>query len=163
MPVRLPFSCRIYPNAKGGKYDFTLSSCCVLIYPRTCDGKPARCADKPMHTTQKRKTKMTTNTSAAIKAILAADTTVSQDEAKAALEALAGKAKETDNGDRVLSRAEVAAMLGKSVKAVDIYGRRGIIRRVYLTGGGGEKVQAQGYSRNSVLEAMARGKPTAAK
>jgi len=105
---------------------------------------------------------MTTNTGTAIKAILAADTTITPEAVKAALAALADKPKDTDEGDRVLSRAEVAAMLGKSVKAVDIYGRRGIIRRVYITGGGSEKVQAQGYSRNSVLEVMKRGKPTAA-
>ena len=106
---------------------------------------------------------MTTNTGTAIKAILAADTTVTPEAAKAALAALADKPQDTDEGDRVLSRAEVAAMMGKSVKAVDIYGRRGIIRRVYLTGGGNQRIQAQGYSRNSVLEAMKRGKPSSTK
>jgi len=107
--------------------------------------------------------KMTTNTGTAIKAILAADATVTPEAVKAALAALADKPQCTDGGDRVLSRAEVAALMGKSVKAVDVYGRRGIIRRVYLTGGGSQRIQAQGYSRNSVLEAIGRGKPTAAK
>jgi len=106
---------------------------------------------------------MTANTGTAIKAILAADPTISQEEVKAALEVLSGRSNESDNGDRVLSRAEVAAIMGKSVKAVDVYGRRGIIRRVYLTGGGSQRVQSQGYSRNSVLEAMKRGKPMATK
>ena len=69
--------------------------------------------------------------------------------AKAALAALADKPQDTDEGDRVLSRAEVAAMMGKSVKAVDIYGRRGIIRRVYLTGGGNQRIQnAPGYGKH---------------
>lgn len=106
---------------------------------------------------------MTTNTGTIIKAALAADNTITPEEAKAALAALANKPKATDEGDRVLSRAEVAALMGKSVKAVDVYGRRGIIRRVYLTGGGSQRIQAQGYSRNSVLEAIGRGKPTATK
>ena len=109
---------------------------------------------------RKERQNMTTNTGTAIKAILAADSTITPEEAKAALAALQNKPQDTDDGDRVLSRAEVAALMGKSVKAVDIYGRRGIIRRVYLTGGGNQRIQAQGYSRNSVLEAMKRGKPT---
>ena len=104
---------------------------------------------------------MTTNTGTAIKAILAADTTVTPEAIKAALAALSNNMPHSmDDGDRVLSRAAVAALMGKSVKAVDIYGRRGIIRRVYLTGGGNQRIQAQGYSRNSVLEAMKRGRPT---
>lgn len=103
---------------------------------------------------------MTDSTKTIIKAAFAADSTITPEAAKAALAALANKPQDTDEGDRVLSRAEVAALMGKSVKAVDIYGRRGIIRRVYLTGGGNQRIQAQGYSRNSVLEAMKRGKPT---
>lgn len=107
---------------------------------------------------------MTNNTKAAIKAILATDTTITPEETKAALAALSNKIIEgnTDESDRVISRAEVAALMGKSVKAIDIYGRRGVIRRVYLTGGGNQRIQAQGYSRNSVLEAIRRGKPAAA-
>ena len=106
---------------------------------------------------------MTTNTETAVKAILAADGTVTPDETKAVLDALKSKERGADEGDRVISREEVAAIMGKSVKAIDIYGRRGVIRRVYLTGGGKQRVQAQGYSRNSVLKAIGRGKPTAAK
>lgn len=106
---------------------------------------------------------MTSNTQTALKAIIEADATITKEEAKAALGALTKKPTDADAGDRVLTRAEVAALLGKSVKAVDVYGRRGIIRRVYLTNGGtGGKVQAQGYSRNSVMEAMKREKPTTA-
>lgn len=103
---------------------------------------------------------MTEATGTAIKAILATDTTITPDEVKAAILALTKRTSDMDGSDRVISRAEVAVLMGKSVKAVDIYGRRGIIRRVYLTGGGNQRIQAQGYSRNSVLEAMKRGRPT---
>ena len=106
---------------------------------------------------------MTKNTENVIKAVIAGDPTITPDAAQAALDALTAKPTDTEDGDRVLSRAEVAAIMGKSVKAVDIYGRRGIIRRVYLTGGGNVRAQAQGYSRNSVYEALRRGKPQAAK
>lgn len=106
---------------------------------------------------------MTDTTKAIITAAFAGDKTITPDTAKAALEVLAAKTTETEDGDRVISRAEVAALMGKSVKAVDIYGRRGVIRRVYLTGGGNQRVQAQGYSRNSVLQAIKRGKPALAK
>lgn len=102
---------------------------------------------------------MTQNTENVIKAVIAGDPTITPDAARAALDALAAEPTKNEEEDRVLSRAEVAAIMGKSVKAVDIYGRRGIIRRVYLTGGGDVRSQAQGYSRNSVLEAMRRGKP----
>lgn len=101
---------------------------------------------------------MKTETGAAIRAIIATDSTISADAAKAALDALT-KTHTTEDEDRVLSRAEVAALMGKSVKAIDIYGRRGVIRRVYLTGGGSQRIQAQGYSRNSVLAAIRKEKP----
>lgn len=105
---------------------------------------------------------MTPNTETVIKAVIAGDPTISPDAAQAALNALTAKPTEAEDGDRVLSRAEVAAIMGKSVKAVDIYGRRGIIRRVYLTGGGNVRAQAQGYSRKSVMEAIRRGTRAAA-
>jgi len=100
---------------------------------------------------------MTQNTENVIKAVIAGDPTITPEMAQAALDVLAAKPTDAEDGDRVISRAEVAAIMGKSVKAVDIYGRRGIIRRVYLTGGGERRAQAQGYSRKSVLEAIRRG------
>ena len=105
---------------------------------------------------------MTQNTENVIKAVIAGDPTITPDAAQAALDALAAKPTEAEDGDRVLSRAEVAKIMGKSVKAVDIYGRRGIIQRVYLTGGGNVRAQAQGYSRKSVMEAIRRGTRAAA-
>ena len=99
-------------------------------------------------------------TGAIIQAAINADETISEDAAKAAFYALTANQDESTQMDRVLSRKEVAALMGKSLKAVDGYGKSGVIRRIYLTGGGTQRVQAQGYSRNSVLEAMRRGKPT---
>ena len=100
---------------------------------------------------------MTQATENVIKAAISGDPTITPEAAQAALQALAARPSEAEDGDRVLTRAEVAKIMGKSVKAVDIYGRRGIIKRVYLTGGGSQRAQAQGYSRNSVLEAIQRG------
>ena len=100
---------------------------------------------------------MTQNTENVIKAVINGDPTITPEAAQAALLALSGRPTEADGGDRVLSRSEVAAIMGKSLKAVDVYGRRGIIKRVYLTGGGDQRTQAQGYSRNSVYEAIRRG------
>ena len=138
----------------------------MIIYSRKRNRQTATDADRPKRETGKRH-KMTVKTNTAIKAILAMDDSITQEKIDAGLEALSdalsGKDGGAEEGDRVLSRAEVAAMMGKSVKAVDIYGRRGVIRRVYLTGGGRQRIQSQGYSRNSVLEAMKRGRPTAAK
>lgn len=54
--------------------------------------------------------------------------------------------------DRILTRKQVAEIFQVSPKMVDIYGRRGYIRRISVTG-----KQAQGYSENSVREALERG------
>ena len=53
--------------------------------------------------------------------------------------------------DRVLSRLRVAALFGCRPENVDYYGRMGYIRRVSITG-----KQAQGYSEQSVREALQR-------
>lgn len=53
--------------------------------------------------------------------------------------------------DRVLSRLQVAALFGCKPENVDYYGRMGYIRRVSITG-----KQAQGYSEQSVREALQR-------
>ena len=106
---------------------------------------------------------MTQNTENVIKAVIAGDSTITPDVAEAALSVLSERTPRSKDGDRVISRADVAVMMGKSVKAVDVYGRRGVIRRVYLTGGGDKRAQAQGYSLNSVLAAIKREKPTVEK
>jgi len=97
---------------------------------------------------------MTQTTEMIVKTALAGDATTTPEQIKAALAALHGTGEAMpDNADAVLSRKEVAAIMGKSEKSVDIYGRRGIIRRINLLGG----KQAQGYSRRSVYEAIERG------
>ena len=100
---------------------------------------------------------MTQNTENVLKAVIAGDPTITPEMAQAALDALTVNNATDKERDRVLSRAEVAAIMGKSPKCIDIYGRRGIIRRVYLTGGGNQRAQAQGYSQKSVYEAIERG------
>ena len=96
-----------------------------------------------------------------IRVTLSGDSTITQEDMLAALDLLNGKKPNpvmpTDKPDMVLSRKQVAALLGKSKGAVDIYGRKGVIRRVYLMAGGKQRRQAQGYSRDSVMQAIKNG------
>lgn len=104
---------------------------------------------------------MTSATETAIKAILTTDTTVDNKDAKAAIAVLKGESPinviPTDETDAVINRKQVAILIGKSLPTVDIYGRRGIFRRVYLTNSKGKRRQSQGYSRRSVLDAIKNG------
>lgn len=98
-----------------------------------------------------------------IKIALTADKSVSPETAQMVIDLLSGKTTSphlVDTGDRIISREEVAAMIGKSKTLVDIYGRRGIFRRVRFKGTG--KRQAQGYSFRSVQQAIAEGIENAA-
>lgn len=101
-----------------------------------------------------------------LKVVLAGDSTISPDETTAVFKILSGQIQAgsvnnsvvpTDQPDMVISREQVATLLGKSKGAVDIYGRKGIIKRVYLTRGGTMRQQAQGYSRASVMAAIKNG------
>ena len=86
----------------------------------------------------------------AIKAILQTDPTVSGDERLQLLKSLQyGTIPKQDSGDRVLSRAEVASMLGgKSLRFVDYLASEGKIRKVQLKG----KQRGIGFSYLSVQE-----------
>jgi hypothetical protein len=86
----------------------------------------------------------------AIKAILQTDPTVSGDERLQLLKSLQQDAPSKQaSGDRVLSRAEVATMLGgKSLRFVDYLASEGKIRKVQLTG----KTRGIGFSYLSVQE-----------
>jgi hypothetical protein len=86
----------------------------------------------------------------AIKAILQADPTVSREERVVLLKNLQMKpTNEQAVGDRVISRAEVAEMLGgKSLRFVDYLAAEGKIRKVRLTG----KQRGIGFSYQSVQE-----------
>ena len=98
-----------------------------------------------------------------VKAALAADPSVSPQLAREIIETLKTNGSSAvaakDDGDIVLTRAQVAVMINKSVKAVDIYGRRGVFKRVYFNTGRTDlkRRQSQGYSRASVLSAIRNG------
>lgn len=76
-------------------------------------------------------------TEAIIKAAARADRTITPDQLRAGLDALAGKSVRAFTNaeplDRVLSREEVAGLLKKSAKAVDRLCRLGALQRVYPT------------------------------
>lgn len=104
---------------------------------------------------------MKDETKRAVKAILATDASIRDADARKALAYLEGAdagASMPDDGDVIITREQTAALLGKSLQSVDVYGRRGIIKRVYLLGRG--RRQCQGYSRRSVLAAIAAGAET---
>ena len=86
----------------------------------------------------------------AIKAILQTDPTVSGEERVVLLKNLqGGTALKESTGDRVLSRAEVASMLGgKSLRFVDYLAAEGKIRKVQIRG----KSRGIGFSYQSVQE-----------
>lgn len=110
--------------------------------------------------TQRTKT-MTQLTENAVKAVLTADSTVDTKDLNAAIAVLKGESPlnviPTDEGDAVINRKQVAVLIGKSLATVDIYGRRGVFRRVYFTNRKGKRKQSQGYSRRSVLDAIKNG------
>ena len=104
---------------------------------------------------------MTTATETIVKTALASDTTIDAKAAKAALSVLKGESplnvEPTDEGDKIISRKQVAVLIGKCAGSVDIYGRRGVIKRVYLPVCKGKVRRCQGYSRRSVLDAIKNG------
>lgn len=104
---------------------------------------------------------MTSTTETIIKAAISSDTTIDAKDARAALAVLKGESPinvmPTDEGDAVINRKQVAVLIGKSLATVDIYGRRGVFRRVYFTNRKGKRKQSQGYSRRSVLDAIKNG------
>ena len=104
---------------------------------------------------------MTSATETIIKAALSSDTTIDTKDARAALAVLKGESPintmPTDEADVVINRKQVAVLIGKSLATVDIYGRRGVFRRVYLSNRKGKRKQSQGYSRRSVLDAIKNG------
>lgn len=142
----------------------------ILPTLEKCYTLPHATAKRTAHTRKKNtrigEVDMIAATENVLKVVLAGDSTISPDETTAVFKILSGNVKAgcvlnsvvpTDQPDMVLSREQVANLLGKSKGAVDIYGRKGIIRRVYLTKGGTMRQQAQGYSRASVMAAIKNG------
>ncbi len=113
------------------------------------------------HDKTKRAKTMTQLTENAVKAVLTADSTVDMKDLNAAIAVLKGESPlnviPIDEGDAVINRKQVAVLIGKSLATVDIYGRRGVFRRVYFTNRKGKRKQSQGYSRRSVLDAIKNG------
>lgn len=100
---------------------------------------------------------MLTNTKKAIAAIVATDQTITPNQIKAALAVLDGGTVDTlprEPLDRLLSRGEVAGLLGMSVKAVDHYCRKGVLTRRRL----GDSKRASGILESSVREVLDDGK-----
>ena len=89
----------------------------------------------------------------AIKAILQADTTVSREERMTMLKNLQTEpGEERSTGDRVVTRSEVATMLGgKSLRYVDYLAAEGKIRKVQVQG----KKRGIGFSYQSIQDLIA--------
>ena len=86
----------------------------------------------------------------AIKAICAADPSVSAAQVKAALAELSGKGIREMQGEpppRAYTPAQVAELLGKSRRTISAYARRGLLTPIYS---GETGARAQGYTGESV-------------
>ena len=102
------------------------------------------------------------HTRKAVEAIFAADPSITQGQAKAALDALTGR---TAAGlavdaptDRSLTRRQAAEILGVKPHTVSDYARKGLIKAFRF----GEKGKlASGYSAESVRALLERGKAVA--
>ena len=105
---------------------------------------------------------MMLHTKAAVAALLDADPSITKEQAKAALDALAGR---TASGlavdaptDRALTRRQAAEILGVKPHTVSDYARKGLIKAFRF----GEKgLLASGYSAESVRALLERGKAVA--
>ena len=110
---------------------------------------------------------MLPTTHEAIKAICAADPSVSAAQVKAALAELSGKGIREMQGEpppRAYTPAQVAELLGKSRRTISAYARRGLLTPIYS---GETGARAQGYTGESVAallsgRAKAKGSEVAA-
>lgn len=93
---------------------------------------------------------MTDTTRAAIKAVAATDTTMTDAE-RATLAALLQGGDGRDSIQGLMTRREVAALVRKTPQMVDQYARRGLIRRVTL----GNSSRASGFDAESVRAFLA--------
>ena len=110
---------------------------------------------------------MMATTENAIKAICAADPSISAAQVKAAIAELSGNGVQEMRGEpppRAYTPAQVAELLGKSRRTVTAYAKRGLLTPIY-SGASGER--AQGYTGESVAallsgKAKAKGSEVAA-
>ena len=103
---------------------------------------------------------MLPTTCEAIKAICAADPSITAAQVKAALAELSGKGVREMQGEpppRAYTPAQVAELLGKSRRTITAYARRGLLTPIYS---GETGARAQAYSGASVV-ALLSGKAKA--
>lgn len=106
---------------------------------------------------------MVKSTETAIRAIARADGTITEQQLRAALDALAGKSglvamKNPAPLASVLSREDVAELLHKSVKQIDVLCRRGALTRHYtLFPDGTRAKRATGITETSYRAFVAAG------
>ena len=99
-------------------------------------------------------------TSEAVKAICAADPSITSAQVKAAIAELSGKGTQELNGEpppRAYTPAQVAKLLSKSRRTIVAYARRGLLTPIYS---GETGARAQGYTGESVA-ALLSGKAKA--
>ena len=89
---------------------------------------------------------MTRGTDNTITALLSADETITESQARAALDILRGVKRGEERADYPLTRAEAAKRLRVSNNTITNWGKAGIIRRVTIPG----RRKALGYSEADV-------------
>ena len=92
------------------------------------------------------KPKMTSNTREAVRAILAADSTIDPELATAAMKLLSGKTEKEAPLGRVVKSREAAKRCGVTTQTLRDWARAGIIKPVYA----GRNVQRLGYTEESI-------------
>lgn len=108
---------------------------------------------------------MTAQSETMIRALFASDNTITPDQTKQVFAILLGNAPREIGACAILSRQQVANIIGKSLQTVDIYARKGIFKRVSFvpsdtTISGRQRKQprrAAGISRESVESAIRAG------
>lgn len=104
---------------------------------------------------------MTSTTATAIRAIARADSTIDERQLRAALDALSGKsalpALQGEPLDAILTRDDVAKLLHRTVKQVDVLCRRGALIRHYPRFADGKRVRSDGILASSFRAYVATG------
>ncbi len=104
---------------------------------------------------------MVATTEIAIKAIMASDATITPDTQAQVLCVLLGKGaanqspQDEDDRKEIWTRETVARKISRTVRIVDLLGKRGVFKRVYFSEG--KNRRAVGYSRQSVIQAIQNG------
>ena len=104
---------------------------------------------------------MLATTEIAIKAIMASDATITPDTQQKVLCVLLGQnpssqnQQDEDDNKEIWTRETVARKISRTVRIVDLLGKRGVFKRVYFSEG--KNRRAVGYSRQSVLQAIQNG------